>query len=147
MTDRAETAHPVIAPYTGGCACGAIRYTIDAAPIAMLDCQCRQCQRESGTGHSSHLTFRSEAVTVVGKPACWESVGDGGTRKSRAFCQTCGMPVFMTFPDMPDFFVVRAGSLDDPDRYQPQFVTWHAAGQGWDSIAPALPTFDRMPTG
>ena len=31
-------------PYTGGCACGAIRYAISAVPIAMNDCQCRDCQ-------------------------------------------------------------------------------------------------------
>ena len=44
--------------YTGGCACGAIRYEIAArTDLAMNDCQCRDCQRESGTGHGSHLTF------------------------------------------------------------------------------------------
>jgi hypothetical protein len=37
--------------YTGGCACGAIRYEINGEPVVMLDCQCRQCQRDSGTGH------------------------------------------------------------------------------------------------
>jgi hypothetical protein len=43
--------------YTGGCACGAIRYEIPAEPVVTNDCQCRDCQRESGTGHGSHLTF------------------------------------------------------------------------------------------
>ena len=27
--------------YTGGCACGTIRYEITAEPIGMNDCQCR----------------------------------------------------------------------------------------------------------
>ena len=40
-------------PYTGGCACGAIRYEISCEPLVMTDCQCRDCQRESGTGHGS----------------------------------------------------------------------------------------------
>lgn len=131
-------------PFTGGCACGAIRYAITAAPIAMNDCQCRQCQHESGTGHASHLTFTSDAVTVEGKASRWDMVGDGGTRKSRAFCPTCGSPVYMTFPDMPEFFVARAGSLDDPSRYRPQLLTWSAAGHAWDKIDAALPTFQRM---
>lgn len=132
-------------PFTGGCACGAIRYAITAAPIAMNDCQCRQCQRESGTGHASHLTFLANAVTVEGKASRWEMVGDGGTRKSRAFCPTCGSPVYMTFPDMPEYFLVRAGSLDDPSRYQPQNLTWANTGHTWDHIDPALPKFDKMP--
>ena len=43
--------------YAGGCACGAIRYEISDTPMAENDCQCRDCQRKSGTGHGSYLTF------------------------------------------------------------------------------------------
>jgi hypothetical protein len=131
--------------YTGGCACGAIRYEISAEPVAMLDCQCRQCQRESGTGHGSHLSFLRSAVKVHGDASQWNLVGDGGTVKTRAFCPTCGSPVYTTFPDIPDFFVVRAGSLDDPTRYRPQLISWGASGQAWDQTDPALPKFDKMP--
>jgi len=131
--------------YTGGCACGAVRYEISGEPIVMVDCQCRQCQYESGTGHASHVTFKAAEVKVEGKATTWDMVGDGGTRKSRAFCPTCGAPVYMTFPDMPDTFIVKPASLDDPSPYKPQFVTWTAAGQPWDQIDPALPAFDRMP--
>jgi hypothetical protein len=133
--------------YTGGCACGSIRYEIDAAPIVMIDCQCRQCQHESGTGHQSHMTFPRDAVKLKGEAKLWHMVGDGGTAKSRAFCPTCGSPVYMTFRDMPEFFVARAGSLDDPSRYKPQHVTWTAAGHAWDHVDPSLPTFEKMPPG
>ena len=133
-------------PYTGGCACGAIRYEIAAEPVGTNDCQCRQCQRESGTGHASHLTFPSAAVSVHGDATRWRMVGDGGTVKSRAFCPTCGSPVYMTFPDMPEFFVVRAASLDDPSRYRPQLISWTAAARPWDHVDPNIPSFAGMPT-
>ena len=133
--------------YTGGCACGAIRYSIAAEPVAMVDCQCRQCQRESGTGHASHLVFPQAAATVSGEATHWKLVGDNGTAKSRAFCPACGAPVYMTFPDGPDLITVRAASLDDPGRYRPQMVTWAAAGHAWDRRDPALPAFERMPPG
>ena len=100
--------------YTGGCACGAIRYEISAEPIEMNDCQCRQCQRKSGTGHGSYLTFPRPAVKAEGEAKHWDVVGDGGTIKSRAFCPTCGSPVYLTFPGIPEIFIVHAGSLDDP---------------------------------
>ncbi|HVG46964.1 MAG TPA: GFA family protein [Rubellimicrobium sp.] len=131
-------------PYTGGCACGAIRYAISAEPMMMNDCQCRQCQRASGTGHGSYLTFPRAAVTLEGEAAHWDAAGDDGTVKSSAFCPTCGSPVHMTFPAMPDLFVVRAGSLDDPSRYRPQLVLWGAAAQAWDRVDPSLPRFDAM---
>ena len=132
-------------PYTGGCACGAVRYEITGEPIVMVDCQCRQCQRESGTGHASHVTFKAAEVKLSGEASHWDMVGDGGARKRRAFCPTCGSPVYMTFPDVPDIFIVKPASLDDPGSYRPNFVTWTAAGQPWDHLDTALPTFDKMP--
>ena len=132
-------------PYTGGCACGAIRYKVSAEPAVMVECQCRQCQRDSGTGHQSHLTFVAAPVEVWGEASRWERVGDGGTRKSRAFCPTCGAPVYLTFPDMPEVFIPTAASLDDPGRYQPQIATWAAAAQPWDHLDPGIAKFERMP--
>lgn len=131
--------------YTGGCACGAIRYEVPAEPAVMNDCRCRQCQRDSGTGHASHLTFIGAPVKVTGEASFWETIGEGGTRKSRAFCPTCGAPVYLTFPDMPEVFVASAASLDDPGRYKPQIVMWASAGHAWDPRDPAVPVFEKMP--
>ena len=81
-------------PYTGGCACGAVRYAIAAEPIFSNDCQCRDCQRRSGTGHGSYLTFASRAdVNLTGEAARWDVAGDSGTVKSHSFCPGCGAPV------------------------------------------------------
>lgn len=132
-------------PYTGGCECGSIRYTVSADPARMSECQCRQCQRGSGTGHGSYLTFIGAPVEVTGEASRWETVGEGGTRKSRAFCPTCGSPAYLTFPDMPQVFVAIAASLDDPSRYRPQKVMWASAGQPWDHHDPALPKYEKMP--
>ncbi len=133
------------AAYTGGCACSAIRYEVSGEPVVMLDCQCRQCQHESGTGHASHLTFANAEVKVSGKATLWDMTGDTGIRKTRAFCPSCGSPVYMTFPDMAAYFVLRAGSLDEPKRFQPQMTIWTAASHPWDKVDPALPKFDKMP--
>jgi len=132
-------------PYTGGCACGAIRYEISGEPVFQNDCQCRDCQRKSGTGHGSYLTFPLGGVTHSGEAARWDMVGDSGNVKTRAFCPQCGSPVYMTFAAMPDVFTVHAASLDDPGRYRPQAVTYGVRGHAWDFLDPALPKFERMP--
>ena len=134
--------------YAGGCACGAIRYQIDAEPLLMSDCQCRDCQRISGTGHGSYLSFAGrDKVTLRGEAQCRDSTGDSGNVKTRAFCPTCGSPVYMTFAAVPDQFIVHAASLDDPGRYRPQLVTYTASGHAWDRLDPALPKFEKMPPG
>ena len=131
--------------YTGGCACGAIRFHIAAEPLFQNDCQCRDCQHKSGTGHGSYLTFPRQGVEQTGEATCWNIVADSGHVKTRAFCPTCGSPVYMTFSAMPDVFTVHAASLDDPGRYKPQAVTYAVRGHAWDHLDPALPKFDRMP--
>ena len=66
--------------YIGGCACGAIRYHISGEPVFSNDCQCRDCQHESGTGHGSHMTFRRDGVKLGGVLS--NSFGFGGTNAS-----------------------------------------------------------------
>ncbi len=68
----------------------------------MNDCQCRDCQHMSGTGHGSYLTFPRAGVRLEGEARHWDMVGDSGNVKTRAFCPACGSPVYMTFAAMPD---------------------------------------------
>jgi hypothetical protein len=131
--------------FTGGCACGAIRYEIAAEPIMAGHCKCRACQRDSGTGHASHLMFPKAAARILGEASRWDSRADSGNAVTRAFCPTCGAPVFSLNAAMPDAVFVRAASLDDPGRFQPQMVVWASAGPAWDSTDPALPHFQQMP--
>jgi hypothetical protein len=130
--------------FTGGCACGAIRYEISGEPLFQNHCQCRDCQRRSGTGHGSYLTF-PRPVKLQGEAKHWDVAGDSGNVKTHSFCPTCGSPVYLTFAAMPDVFTVHATSLDDPSRFEPQALTYNVRGYAWDTIDPALPKFDKMP--
>jgi len=132
--------------YSGGCACGAIRYEIASEPIFTNDCQCLTCQKKSGTGHGSYLSFPGrEKVKVTGKATLWDVASDSDNVKTHAFCPICGSPVYLTVKAMPDIFIVHAGSLDDPGRYRPQVVTYAMRGHAWDKLDPALQKFDKMP--
>jgi hypothetical protein len=134
------------APFTGGCACGAVRYALPGQPVEQTHCQCRDCQRRSGTGHSSWLVFAGvPATAITGLASHWTSTGDGGTEKRHAFCPTCGTPVYLAFPAMPGIIAVTVASLDDPGRFQPRQVTWTRTAQPWDSLPPGLSAHAQMP--
>lgn len=134
--------------YTGGCACGAIRYRTGSEPVFQNHCQCRDCQKRSGTGHGSYLTFPRRAdVTITGDANTWRVVAESGAEKVHAFCPTCGTPVYLTFPERPDPIAVHAGSLDDPSQFNPQAVTYSVRGHAWDTLDPSLRKFERMPPG
>src|SRR5437667_12391973 len=52
-------------PFSGGCACGAIRYESTAEPVMMLHCHCRDCQRSSGGPFSSFVIVPTEAFKLL----------------------------------------------------------------------------------
>ncbi|TIS66484.1 GFA family protein [Mesorhizobium sp.] len=134
--------------YTGGCACGAVRYEAKAAPIFENHCQCRDCQKRSGTGHGSYLTFASRAdVAITGTTTDWRIAADNGNVKIHSFCSVCGTPVYLTYIAMPDPITVHAASLDDPSRFNPTVVTYGSRALPWDKMETGLTTFEKMPPG
>ena len=131
--------------HTGGCACGSIRYEITAAPLLMAHCQCRDCQEQTGSGHASVLAFPKSAVHVSGRATEYVTTADSGKRKTRAFCPVCGTPLYVLLDSMPDAFLVKAATLDDPTVFQPQMVLYTDRGHPWDHLDQALPKFAKMP--
>jgi hypothetical protein len=131
----------------GGCACGAVRYAFSGEPMMMGQCQCRACQRDSGTGHACHLAVAAAGFEISGPIKYWNSKADSGNTVSRGFCTECGSPVASKNVGMPQMMFVRAASLDDPAIFRPQMVVWAGARQPWDYLNPELPTFEKMPPG
>ncbi|MEJ5083833.1 GFA family protein [Ochrobactrum sp. MYb379] len=123
-----------------------MRYETTREPIFENHCQCGDCQKSSGTGHGSYLTFPQRAeVTIMGEAKSWPVAGDSGNEKIHAFCPTCGTPVYLTFAAMPELIAVHASSLDDPGRFNPQVVTYSVGGHRWNKMDPSLQAFERMP--
>ncbi len=86
-------------PFTGGCACGAIRYEGSAAPIAELNCHCRDCQRSSGTGFSTVAIVPTDSLRLLqGTPKQHLTTADSGALVRREFCAECGTPLFAAAP-------------------------------------------------
>lgn len=54
--------------FTGGCACGAIRYECQQEPVAMLNCQCQDCQRSSGAPFASGVVVATRNPHNRGLP-------------------------------------------------------------------------------
>ena len=108
-------------------------------------CQCRDCQRESGGGHTSFMAFPTDAVRFEGTPRFYEMTADSGNTIRRGFCANCGASVTGATTGLPDVTMISVGSLDDPGVFKPEFVCYTSRGHAWDLIDPALPSFPEMP--
>ena len=131
-------------PYAGGCCCGAVRYTIAAEPIRGFQCQCRDCQRDTGSGHSSVMVFPRNAVSVTGPVSEFLRGTDSGAEKSKGFCGTCGSPLYNKPLSKPDMIGIYVGTLDDPSDFKPQVLIFASRGHAWDHLDPELPKLPNM---
>ncbi|HMC15677.1 MAG TPA: GFA family protein [Albitalea sp.] len=123
---------------TGGCACGSVRYEIEAPPVFSMHCQCRQCQRVTGAGHASMFGVPSAAVSLRGALANFELRADSGNAVTSSFCPACGSPIMKRSAGLPDMLFFHAASLDDPSCFAPSMVVWSGSAQPWDVVDAAL---------
>lgn len=130
---------------TGGCLCGAVRYSIDAQPIMARVCWCRVCQYiGAGTG-TANVMFPSATLKVEGEVTIYTRTAESGNVMHRRFCPKCGTPVFTTGERRPDIVGVRGGSLDDSEIAKPQSTIWVNEAPSWACIADDLPKFEGQP--
>ena len=128
---------------TGGCHCGAIRYSLSGAPTHSSVCHCESCRRTTGGLATAWLGYPNEALTVEqGEPVSYNS--SGGVE--RQFCGQCGTSLFYTNePAMPGIVDVLTVTLDDPAAFPPALHVQMADALPWEGDLDTLPRFNRFP--
>jgi hypothetical protein len=136
----------IIPPFSGGCACGAIRYECTAEPVLTLHCHCRDCQRSSGGPFSSFVAVPAESFHLrQGDLKSHVSPSDAGGQTRRAFCPDCGSPIHSRPDIAPGIVAIRTASLDDPSGFESQMDVWTSDAHPWDQMNPTLPKFEKYP--
>jgi hypothetical protein len=128
------------AGFSGGCLCGAIRYSCSAQPVAMVNCHCRDCQKASGGPYSPTVIVPAQSLRIAsGQPKFHKVICESGNEATRAFCLECGSQLFASSSGRSEFIGIKAGTLDDPSWFKPMADVWVASAQPWDSLDPAIP--------
>ena len=142
--ERSQHREARVMTHAGGCACGAVRYEIAAAPIRGFQCQCRDCQRDTGAGHASVWVFPRAALRIAGPVKETSRTADAGDAKVKGFCGSCGSPLYNKPAAKPDMIGIYVGTLDDPSGFKPEVVIFASRGNAWDHLDPALPKLPHM---
>jgi len=131
----------------GGCLCGAVRYRYEGELLRVGLCQCKRCQRQSGSAFLIGVIFPKQAVTIEGQLATYEAKVDGEHRLWRHFCPTCGSAVSITLDKYPEIRSMMGGTLDDKSKIKPSFSVWCSAGQPWLKLPEGIACFADYPEG
>jgi hypothetical protein len=130
---------------SGGCLCGAVRFSTNQAPVAQRACWCRTCQKLACGNASINIIVPTEGMTITGALASFVSTADSGNVLRRSFCPVCGAPMFSETEQQPLFRVIRAGVLDDPEMAGPNSAIWTASAPSWAWTPDDLPTCEGQP--
>jgi hypothetical protein len=86
------------------------------------------------------------AFTSDGEMGDFASIADSGEPMHRRFCVDCGTPLFSQAESRPHIITIRAGAMDEPERYPPSQIIWAKSAPPWATFDPALPTVDGQPS-
>ena len=103
----ASAMAPVSGTLTGGCQCGAVRFSAKRLGRASI-CHCRMCQKAFG-GFFGPLVTAFGVTWTRGEPAWFQS----SNKVRRGFCGECGTPLAYDFG--ASAIELAIGAFDNPD--------------------------------
>ncbi len=111
---------------SGGCLCGALRFTAIGKPYRVGICHCIDCRKNHGALFHASAIFPETAVTITGEVRSY---------RDRSFCPNCGSPVFA---HIEDEIGINLGCLDDPSVFRPTYELWMIRREDWLPEMPGM---------
>jgi hypothetical protein len=105
--------------FSGGCACGAVRYTLASAPMFVHCCHCKDCQRQTGTAFALNALIETDGIASKGKTEDIAMPTDSGRRHIVSRCPTCKTALWSDYGGRKILRFVRVGTLDAPAALPP----------------------------
>jgi hypothetical protein len=136
-----------VAPRTGGCLCGAVRYEISGEALFAGHCYCADCQKVSGSGFVPFMGVAAKGFRVSGPTERFVCPAARGGEAVRNFCARCHSLLFGGIVGVHDTHTVYAGGLDDVSWFKPQIAIFASRRAPWALIPPGLTVFEEMPPG
>lgn len=113
------------------CSCEQLSVTCEGDPVRVSICHCLACQKRTGSAFGVQARFRREHVTIDGKDARYERVGDSGGRATFHFCPECAAIVFWELDGLPEFYAVPVGAFADPTFPPPTVSIYGVRRHPW----------------
>ena len=129
--------------FDGGCTCRQVRYRLNSRPLFVNCCQCRWCQRETGTAFALNALIEADRVQLLaGEVDIVDTPSLSGKGQRIARCPTCRVALWSNYGGAGDVVrFVRVGTLDDPDRFPPDAYIYTDSKQPWVVLPPGKPAF------
>ena len=123
---------------SGGCLCGALRFSIDLPTLFCVHCHCSMCRRSHGAGFVTWIAVPQERFRVESGAEDMRrfSSSEHGTR---SFCGTCGSSLFCESDHQPGAIDIVLANMDGPVGRAPESHIFFDHRADWVETHDALP--------
>ena len=131
----------------GGCYCGEVRYTFEGETGPAMQCHCRECQYITDGNPNVFVMIPEAELNFTGGELSSFQRTDIDNAVTRHFCPSCGTAVGTTTPGAPGVFVMKVGTMDNADFFQPDMAIFTKDARSFHHIPDGLPSFEELPSG
>jgi hypothetical protein len=127
----------------GGCACGAVRYRLESAPMFVNCCHCRDCQPQTGSAFVINALIETDRISLLaGDPQPIRMPTDSGRPHDIYRCRACQTALWSDYGGRPALRFVRVGTLDDPAALAPDAHIFTRSKLPWVGLPATVPAFE-----
>ena len=127
----------------GGCACGAVRYSLQSGPMFVHGCHCRDCQRQTGSAFVLKALIETDRLALLAdEPVAVAVPTDSGQPHDIYRCPACQTVLWSDYGGRPSLRFVRGGTLDDPGVLQPDVHIFTRTRLPWVELPKGAPAFE-----
>lgn len=129
--------------YTGGCLCGAVRFTLEGDIDVVNCCHCSRCRKRSGSAFATIVHARFSDFTIVtGEDEI--SVYESEQWGARHFCRNCGSPL-PGGDEEANHVGIAAGLFDEGMNTSPGLHIMTGSKAQWFDISDQIPQHVEFP--
>jgi len=118
--------------YTGGCACGKVRYRLTSEPMFVHCCHCLDCQRQTGSAFAINGLIERERIELAAaEPVPVTLPTDSGRPHDVWRCPACQTALWSDYGRRGVMVFLRIATLDDPHAIAPDVHIYTRSKVPW----------------
>lgn len=121
---------------SGGCFCGALRFSVSGPVRSCCFCHCESCRRASGGVYVAWATFDKLSFTVTDGEL---ELRESSPEATRGRCAACGTSLTYEHAERPNDVDISLAGFDDPGRFSPTSHIWIEDKLPWVVLSDGLP--------
>lgn len=129
----------------GACYCGEITYEAEVDPERVFVCNCRDCQRMSGSVMRVNVQVEDSDIDFSSEAAEYIKTAESGHQRAIGFCRNCGTAMHATSAgDGPRLYGVRVFTSNQRDQLLPKAQVWTRSRPHWIANLDNIPSKEQQ---